>query len=514
MPEGLARQASQASDQPDADADAAPPKRTLWDSFSMYNPSMTLYPSLELFSEAIIEHKLKIETGDEVTIRLLLIHRPIMDEDLEHHTWTGLSGPFSANNAAWQLASEGMLPEELHPGVLQESASDPAKDASAVKSAWTPSAASTAGSTGQPAARPPATLFSLPSQMLDTINPFNAIPSLFAKADVPLPDLAIRSLENDAQLAVFMALVRDPRGSIIVAQVQRFAADLAAHFALNPTVSVAAKTATDKASERSDALAKRILDFLDAMLSFLNSIRFVRTQGEPYVMSVLAGMETYLLGRFHDNVFGILLMEEQRNDHILASRLSVLGISSFGLGDLGLGWLQHHKELWKTVRLGGLELMRFERDITPARKLDALLRLHAHLVEFLEAVNKERDDQSDSHKSGISGGDGTGTNADTLLGLLIYVVVETHPTHLFSSLRFVQKFRNPVHLDGQASYSLVNLDAATRTTIMLPIDETKILDSRSTRPPSPLRAALSFQPSTALLSGITAVSDDMCVVVC
>ncbi|KAI8097512.1 uncharacterized protein BX664DRAFT_326584 [Halteromyces radiatus] len=51
-------------------------------------------------------------------------------------------------------------------------------------------------------------------------------------------------------------------------------------------------------------------------------------------------------------------------------------------------------------------------------------------------------------------------SADVLLPLLIFTIVKCNPTNFMSNLKFIQRFRQPSRLSGQASYCLTNILAA------------------------------------------------------
>ncbi|KAH6586093.1 hypothetical protein BASA50_000798 [Batrachochytrium salamandrivorans] len=515
---------------------------TLWDSFEPHDPCMTLSPSFELYMNDIIEHQIEF-SGHSASIKLLIIHRPILSEDLYHHSWNK-NAPKTHDNsdeAVSKLEEDSVAVQaverttDAHPDSEVKTSDAPKDTVSITPLPLALDAVPTSLPNEEVAGKSGPAMFSFPSQVFDTINPFHAIPSLFGRSEIKLSDLDIPSLENDPSLVVFMELMDDPRAVIISEQVHRFITDLGIHFVAYPVFHVSAKTSHTRASDRSDALSKRIIQFLESMQGLLDSIRFVRTQGETYICRVLDGMETYITARYFESIFGVSLMEEQINDHILASRLAVLGISLFGLSDLGLSAFQDATSLFNTMRMAGMDLLRFERALTPIRKVDALIRVHGHLVEFVEEFTKEqlRNSAEDTDKGSNEGA----TNADTLLGLLIYCIVQTHPTHLLASLRFTHRFRNPSRLDGHASYCLVNLDAAisflltldltvidvpqdilesclipaqnTGRTIVLPINETRILTKHDIQSPASIPKVNSFQPGTALLSGISSVTDDI-----
>ncbi|KAJ8326817.1 guanyl-nucleotide exchange factor activity protein [Batrachochytrium dendrobatidis] len=526
----------------EADQTRAFKKGTLWDSFDMHDPSITQYPSVELYFENMIERKLEIN-GKMGSVKLLLIQRPIMEEDLHHDAWTDYSletNNDSKNNphgpAYHFLTTKAGGNSTGEETVALPAPANTSGSAYSLKPHHTPLAIGSPSQSGdEPLGKFGSTMFSFPSHVLDNINPLHIIPSLFGKTDIRLSELDIPSLKNDPSLLKFMELMADQRGTIILHQVYRFTTDLEIHFSTYPAAQVSAKTSLIRTSDRSDALSKRIVDFLELMQGFLHSTRLIRTQGEPYILTILDGMETYIIGKCFESVFGVSLMEEQINDYILASRLSILGISSFGLSDLGLDLYQDHHGFAKVMRAAGLELLRFERALSPILKMDALIKVHSHLVEFINTFTKDQLKQSDEN-SRIRN-DESGANTDTLLGLLIYLIVQTHPTHLIASLRFTHKYRNPTRISGQESYCMVNIDAAvsfiltldltiidipedllescslpiqsTGKTIVLPADETKILHQEAMRPPTATPPNSLFQPGTAIISGINAVTDDI-----
>ncbi|KAI8930143.1 hypothetical protein BC831DRAFT_440570 [Entophlyctis helioformis] len=552
---------------------------------------ITRYPSLELYSAERIVHQLQLTDKDgncsgSASVQLLLISRPIMDDDMEHQSWSpqspspppkpnteSVEQPATASTGPMVDASEPLIIPfmgrgAMPPVVRARTVSPPSPSvrpsqlssalASTAPPLATPSAPSAVPSAAQAASAAAATLLALPSQVLDTINPFTALPSLFSRPDQPpLPPVAHRhaSLATYTPLLTFMGLMHDARSAIILAQAHRFAGELDSTVsALDPSATAGSGAGGSGGvaggallplgrsvsgggggggRRTSEMLAGKVHGYVDAMAGFLASIRFVRVQGDAYMAEVLDGLETYLLGRHHDLILAVSRAEEEESDARLSIRLSVLGLTSFGLAELGVDGIVEDDAFWRAVKAAGLELLRFEREIVPARMIERLIQVHGHLVDYITGL-QQRDASASTTLDGATSAQIT--NADTLLGLLIFVVFKSRPTRLVSALRYTQLYRHPSLLDGQASYCLVNLDAAVSylctaldlSLFDLPAD---VLDSLSTPAPTQTQAQTQAQaqaltngrhgrsgslpitfagPSAAMLfSGISAVGGDV-----
>lgn len=81
------------------------------------------------------------------------------------------------------------------------------------------------------------------------------------------------------------------------------------------------------------------------------------------------------------------------------------------------------------------------------------------------ATNNSTASQLDSHiPSTVSKSEQTNlwtASADVLLPLLIFTIVKSNPTNFMSNLKFIQRFRHPNRLNGQASYCLTNIVCIT-----------------------------------------------------
>lgn len=53
-------------------------------------------------------------------------------------------------------------------------------------------------------------------------------------------------------------------------------------------------------------------------------------------------------------------------------------------------------------------------------------------------------------------------SADVLLPLLIFTIVKSNPTNFVSNLKFIQRFRRPNQLSGQANYCFTNIVSIQR----------------------------------------------------
>ena len=428
---------------------------TLWDTFKTVDEAKTAIPVVndQVTEIAINEH----------TIRVILIEKPIWEEN-----------SLTINSKRLSLYS----PSRLALSPLLASAADIKKSTS-----W-----------------------------IDSINPFSG---LFSKPSARLKPLEAPGLASDKNLQAFMKLLDDPKSVIILQEVNKILAEFEALLTTVP-LNIEAKSESTP-SEWSNIISNKYADILDSTHQFLLKLRFVRQQGDQYVLEIMDGLETYILGNFQSKIYSIFLMEEQLNDYYLSSRISLVGISDFGPSDVGI-----HSDvdagLSKLVHLAGIQLIRFVRLKIVSKKIDALVRMHTIMADF------------ETHRTkSLSSSD-----SDLLLGLTIYVVVRARPLNLIASLRLCQKIQRVSSIDGQSAYCLVNLAAAIQfietmdlsiiqvptdllemclppspkssKTITLPTD----IVSKTSHAQSILASRyLPFQPGATLMGGISMVSDEM-----
>ncbi|KAI8343145.1 hypothetical protein BC941DRAFT_410535 [Chlamydoabsidia padenii] len=111
-------------------------------------------------------------------------------------------------------------------------------------------------------------------------------------------------------------------------------------------------------------------------------------------------------------------------------------------------------------------------------------------------------------------------SADVLLPLLIFTIVKSNPTNFMSNLKFIQRFRHPSRLNGQASYCLTNILAAvsfleTTNLVGLGLSVDKVhsnVTDLNALIPTPLPSNQSGQPATTTSSsgaGMKLVSEVM-----
>lgn len=212
-----------------------------------------------------------------------------------------------------------------------------------------------------------------------------------------------------------------------------------------------------------DAASHKLLDFLDDL----------REEEQVEDKERLDTIETYLCNQLYDRLFTNPDGDEAMQDEALESRIAALNLLDLDLNHLGV-LLQDPNDIENmngVVKLAGTQLQQLNTIMGAKEKLEALIKTHEIIVEAIEEFAKRNQDKEtlDSSAEVVQEmkhamstveeelSEISSASADVLLPILIFTIVKSNPTNFLSNLKFIQRYRRPEELSGQASYCLTNM---------------------------------------------------------
>ncbi|KAI8372147.1 hypothetical protein BD560DRAFT_395304 [Blakeslea trispora] len=212
-----------------------------------------------------------------------------------------------------------------------------------------------------------------------------------------------------------------------------------------------------------DLASTRFLDFMDEL----------HDQMDPVDLNRLDNIESFICTQLYQYLFTNPDGDEAMQDEALESRIAALNLLDLNLTHLGLSVeAETQEQMNQVVKEAGLQLQQLNSILTAEGKLKTLVQTHQAVVDaietvaqkkhaihqdaevvqemkhVMESIEEEKEALSDLH---------SGANADVLLPILIFTVAKSNPTHFLSNLKFIQRYRRPDALTGQASYCLTNM---------------------------------------------------------
>lgn len=225
-------------------------------------------------------------------------------------------------------------------------------------------------------------------------------------------------------------------------------------------------------------------DYLaDSFQDFFSSIRtqLEEAKGDFNVDQELQRIEATVCSEVYDRIFCPYVSLDVFHDDALTYRVDALNDMALSLHHLGLVLPEREGAEGELVRLGlddivtrcGAQLKSLgdRRCVSPADKLGVLVAAHKVIVEGLgqlpkielvddiEAQKKEGVQSDDAKEAAERAGPST-SSADLILPILIYCIIKSNPPKLASNLLYIQRFRAESLIQGEASYCLVNVQAA------------------------------------------------------
>ncbi|KAI8936826.1 hypothetical protein NX059_006063 [Plenodomus lindquistii] len=147
--------------------------------------------------------------------------------------------------------------------------------------------------------------------------------------------------------------------------------------------------------------------------------------------------------------------DDEERDHKLRSRTAALSLVGIGLKELLMAGdemteeerqktKEKEPEIREWLSTARQDLLKMNDEKYPLGKLHHLTAAHKSIVEALSKIFPST------------------SSADEILPSLIYALITLPPVHLnvISDLKFIQRFRGSVRVDGETAYCLVNLEAA------------------------------------------------------
>lgn len=213
-----------------------------------------------------------------------------------------------------------------------------------------------------------------------------------------------------------------------------------------------------------DISSDKILDFLEDMRDAINDENDVDR---------LDIIETYICHQLYDYLFTHPDGDEAMQDEALESRIAALNLLDLDLNHLGVSFDDEEKQFEDIAKLAGTQLQQLNTMMGAKEKLQALVKTHQIIVDAVEGFSDKHrhaptttlDDNAEvvqemKHAMATVHEEEkkpSQINADVLLPILIFTIVKSNPTHFLSNLKFIQRYRRPDQLRGQASYCLTNM---------------------------------------------------------
>lgn len=223
----------------------------------------------------------------------------------------------------------------------------------------------------------------------------------------------------------------------------------------------------------------------DSFQDFYSSIKVqLEESKEDYnVEQVLQQVETIVCSEVYDRIFCPFTSLDSYHDEALSSRIDTLNGVGITLHQLGLDLDTSAKDE-KTVTISAgledivkrcgsqLQSLGDRQCCSPSDKLDVLVSSHKVIVENLAKLpkidlidegdevvgmkSKETDEMRERRKTTSS----STSSADLILPILIYCIIRSNPPRLASNLLYIQRYHAEALIKGEASYCLVNVQAA------------------------------------------------------
>jgi gas vesicle protein len=202
----------------------------------------------------------------------------------------------------------------------------------------------------------------------------------------------------------------------------------------------------------------------DKVLDFLEDIRD-KIDNENDV-DRLDTIETYICHQLYDYLFTQPDGDEAMQDEALESRIAALNLLDLDLNHLGVSFDQEEKQFEDIAKLAGAQLQQLNTMMGAKEKLQALVKTHQIIVDAIEGFAENHRNTKTTLDSSAEvvqemkhamASVNEKVNADVLLPILIFTIVKSNPAYFLSNLKFIQRYRRPDQLRGQASYCLTNM---------------------------------------------------------
>lgn len=196
-----------------------------------------------------------------------------------------------------------------------------------------------------------------------------------------------------------------------------------------------------------DEQVKIIGDFKSFIAGKMDECPPFSTLSDAQMDNALEGMEKLIMNRLYSKTFSPEIPAAKRTDNheedvirdqVLDDKMSIWHWVEGRHLDIPNRFLRNGEAF---VNLASDQLGKINHFRAPRDKMICLLNCCKVIFGLLRQSNSEE-------------------NADGFLPILIYVVIKAHPQHMISNFNYIQRFRTPDKLNGEAGYYLSSLQGA------------------------------------------------------
>lgn len=166
-------------------------------------------------------------------------------------------------------------------------------------------------------------------------------------------------------------------------------------------------------------------------------------------------VERTVCEKVYERIYRHRSTDDEERDHKLRSRTAALSLVGIGLKELLMTaeelsdeerekTKEREGEIREWLSTARADIQKMDEEKYPLGKLQHLTAAHKSIVEALSKIFP------------------ASSSADEILPTLIYTLITSPPesVNAISNLKFIQRFRGSVRVDGETAYCLVNLEAA------------------------------------------------------
>ncbi|KAH9828127.1 Vacuolar sorting protein 9 (VPS9) domain [Teratosphaeria destructans] len=325
-----------------------------------------------------------------------------------------------------------------------------------------------------------------------------SLPSSFDELPIEIRSLTERFVESLSAKVHDKPVTADALSELFQDFYERAAAHIATHIAslasrigrekkpTTPTNATGRKRAGSGAKKRSDSRESSGGEMLTP--TEIAERRKARRLLELKRTALEEAVERATCEKVYGKIYQHKSTDDEARDEKLRSRTAALALVGIGLKELHLDSDPAHEAVRRTAEEKEDEinasladardaLQRMSDEHYPAGKLQHLTAAHKSIVETLSQLFP------------------SSSSADEVLPTLIYTLI-TSPMegiNVVSNLSFIQRFRASSKVDGEAAYTLVNLEAAISFLETVDLSSLRADELPQGPPKSPIR---SFTPTT------------------
>jgi hypothetical protein len=183
-----------------------------------------------------------------------------------------------------------------------------------------------------------------------------------------------------------------------------------------------------------------VRDFVEEMSGLLSDHHLWREDGEDGYNQVSEALEKFILHRLYKHVFTPLHSTDSEDDNQLYMRIRQLQFiepEHLDIPDRPLNKVAFHLAAEELAKLDSSKFT------SPWEKLACILNCISILSNLLKHYGADE-----------------GTGADEMLPYIIYTLILLSPKHMYSNLRYIQRFRSESKLRSEAAYYYTQMESA------------------------------------------------------